>query len=75
MLGLGIFTASIDNVVRPWILKGRNEMHPFVALLSIIGGIETFGVPGVFLGPIIAALLITLLQIWPLIGERAELNF
>ena len=75
MLLLGAFTATIDNFIRPWILKGRNEMHPLVSLLAIIGGIETFGVPGVFLGPIIAALLITLLQIWPLVSSQKTKEF
>ena len=50
-------------------------MHPLVSLLAIIGGIETFGVPGVFLGPIIAALLITLLQIWPLVSSQKTREF
>lgn len=70
MIVFGIFIATIDNLIRPWILKGRNEMHPMVGLLSIIGGIETFGVFGAFLGPILAALLISLLQIWPVVGQR-----
>ena len=75
MIGFGIFTSSIDNVVRPYVLKGRNEMHPLVALVAIFGGIQMFGLFGVFLGPIIAAVVITLLQIWPVIGRRYGLEF
>lgn len=75
LLSLGFFTATIDNFIRPWVLKGRNEMHPLIALLAIIGGIETFGLAGVFVGPILAALLISLLQIWPIVGLRFGLDF
>lgn len=75
MVGVGVFTAIIDNFVRPWVLKGRGEMHPLVSLVAIFGGIQTFGIFGVFLGPILTALVITLLQIWPLVGRRYGLDF
>ena len=73
MLGVGGFTTVIDNIVRPMILKGQGAMHPLVSLVAIFGGIGTFGVMGVFLGPITAAIVITLLQVWPIIGRRAGL--
>lgn len=75
LLVIGLFTATIDNFVRPWVLKGRNEMHPLLALVAIIGGIQTLGFAGVFLGPIVAALLVSMLQIWPMIWERHGLEF
>lgn len=72
---LGLFTSFIDNFIRPWILKGRSEIHPLVSLIAVFGGIQTLGLFGVFLGPIFAALLITLLHIWPDIGREAGLEF
>ncbi len=75
MIVFGLLTTLVDNFIRPWILEGRNEMHPFVALLAIFGGIEMFGLFGVFLGPILAAIVITLLQIWPVIGHRYGMEF
>jgi predicted PurR-regulated permease PerM len=68
---LGILTGVVDNFVRPLVLKGRGEMHPLVSMVAIFGGIQLFGIVGVFLGPIIVAITITLLKIWPLIGEKA----
>jgi predicted PurR-regulated permease PerM len=70
MVGVGLFTGIIDNFVRPLVLKGRGGMHPLVSLVSIFGGIQVFGIFGVFLGPILAAILISLLQIWPAVAER-----
>jgi predicted PurR-regulated permease PerM len=73
MLGLGLLTGVMDNVVRSWVLKGREDMHPLVSLIAIIGGIEMFGILGVFVGPVLAAIFIALLGIWPEVARRAGL--
>ncbi|MCX6126369.1 MAG: AI-2E family transporter [Proteobacteria bacterium] len=69
MLGFGLVTGGIDNIVRPLVLKGRGEMHPFVSLVAIFGGLQWIGLFGVLLGPILVALIITLLQVWPHVYE------
>jgi predicted PurR-regulated permease PerM len=70
MVVCGLLAGLVDNFVRPMILKGRSKMHPLVSLVAIFGGIEMFGIMGIFLGPILAAVLIALLQIWPEVGYR-----
>lgn len=75
LLIVGICTSIIDNFVRPLVLKGRSEMHPMVSLIAIFGGIEMFGIVGVFFGPILVAVVLTLLQIWPVIGRESGLEF
>jgi predicted PurR-regulated permease PerM len=70
MLAAGLFTSVADNFVRPIVLKGRSNIHPLVSLIAIFGGIQLFGILGVFVGPIIAGILTSLLQIWPVIGRR-----
>jgi predicted PurR-regulated permease PerM len=70
MVGIGLLAGVVDNFVRPLVLKGRGEMHPLVSLVAIFGGIQMFGIFGVFVGPIIVAVLISLLQIWPVVGRR-----
>jgi predicted PurR-regulated permease PerM len=70
MIGLGFLTGIIDNFVRPFVLKGRGEMHPLVSLVAIFGGIEMFGIIGVFIGPILVAVALSLLQVWPKVGIR-----
>lgn len=71
----GFLTSIVDNFVRPWVLKGRGEMHPLVSLVAIFGGINMFGIVGVFFGPILAAVVITVLQVWPVVGRRFGLQF
>jgi predicted PurR-regulated permease PerM len=65
LIGIGVLTGLADNIVRPVVLKGRGEMHPFISFIAIFGGLEMFGFFGVFLGPIIAAVLISMIQVWP----------
>lgn len=72
MLLFGIVTGLSDNFVRPLVLNGRSNMHPLVSLVAIFGGMGIFGIIGVFIGPVIAAVLISLLQILPVIQQRAE---
>ncbi len=67
-IGLGVFCAavvgSIDNLLRP-ILVGRDtQMHELMILFGTLGGIIMFGVVGVIIGPIIAALFVTVWEIY-----------
>jgi len=49
-----VITGVVDNIIRMMIIGRReNDLHPIIALLSIFGGITMFGLPGLFLGPVI----------------------
>ncbi len=46
-----------DNVVRPLVQgNATTGQHPLLILVGIFGGMMVFGVAGVFLGPVVAAL-------------------
>jgi predicted PurR-regulated permease PerM len=55
-----VVVSSIDNVIRPWVVGGRVELHPMVLVFFILGGVEAFGFLGLFLGPVIASVLAAL---------------
>ena len=56
--------STADNFVRPLIMKLGMEL-PYIALfLSLAGGLITFGIIGIFLGPIIFTTTITLLYVY-----------
>jgi predicted PurR-regulated permease PerM len=58
-IGMSVAAAVVglsDNVVRPWVQSSRGEMHPLLVLLAIFGGLEAFGTAGIFVGPVIAAM-------------------
>ena len=61
-----IVVGQIDNIIRP-ILVGRDtQMHELLIFFGTLGGITLFGLFGVILGPIVAALFMT---IWEMYGE------
>ena len=62
-----IIISMLDNILRP-ILVGKDiKMHDTIIMLSIFGGLATFGISGLLIGPIIAALTITL---WEMFTEE-----
>ncbi len=69
MLVGGIIITTIDNVIRPAVIKGQSEMHPLLALVSVFGAVHLVGPTGIFLGPIIAAVFVSFLQILTLAPE------
>jgi len=69
-IGVGVWcvivVGTVDNILRP-ILVGRDtKMHELFIFFSTLGGLTMFGVTGFIIGPIIAALFIT---IWDIYGE------
>lgn len=74
VLAVGVFLVSvIDEFLRPILIGRRSQLHDAIVLLATIGGIASFGISGFVIGPIIAALCISL---WLMFEEkhRAQLN-
>lgn len=63
MIITATITGTIDNFIRPLLMSGVEEFHPFLGFISIISGLILFGVPGIFLGPMIASVCISVLPI------------
>ena len=65
-VGAGVM-GTVDNALRP-ILVGRDAGMPdYVILLSTLGGLGTFGVSGLVIGPVVAGLFLT---VWELFTEE-----
>jgi predicted PurR-regulated permease PerM len=65
VLGVGaVVISQVDSVLRPLIIAGKASMHPLLLFFAIMGGIALFGLLGVVLGPMIAAIFLTLLKIF-----------
>lgn len=62
----GLVVSSIDNVLKPMIIRGRTDMHPLLVFLSVLGGLRAFGFIGVLLGPLMVALFLTFLNFYQL---------
>ncbi len=59
-----VVVSSIDNVIKPLVLKGGANLHPLLALLSVMGGVQALGPIGLFVGPMVVAFLQTLLTMF-----------
>ena len=62
-----IAVGTVDNIVTPIIVGKGFTVHPLLVLLSVIGGLSFFGPIGLFLGPLVIALLSALIEIYKLI--------
>ena len=62
----GLVVGSIDNVLRPRLVGQDTEMHDLLILFGTLGGIYLFGILGFLVGPILAALFVT---VWGLYGD------
>jgi predicted PurR-regulated permease PerM len=81
MAGVAVFCLGLlivfvaDHFVRPVIIGGAARLPFLWVLLGILGGLESFGIIGLFLGPAIMAALISLWRDWtetPLASEMAS---
>lgn len=54
----------IDNILGPYLMSRGNKLHPFIILISVLGGIALFGPIGFILGPVFVSLFAVLLEIY-----------
>lgn len=59
VLGIGM----VDNVLRPIIIQGRLRMPLLAIFLSVLGGIELFGLIGLVMGPLVLAVFVSVVDI------------
>lgn len=66
-IGLAIYGFAVismaDNVIKPLVLHGQSNLHPLLALLSVIGGVGSLGPIGILVGPMVVVFLQTMLKI------------
>ena len=60
----------VDNVVRPLLTRGKEQLHGAVVFFSLLGGVALFGAMGLIVGPLGLSVFFTLLKIWK--QETAE---
>lgn len=66
-VGLAIYGAAVisssDNFIKPWVLAGQSNLHPLLALLSVLGGLQALGPIGILVGPMVVVFMQTLLKL------------
>jgi predicted PurR-regulated permease PerM len=56
--------SMVDNLIKPYILHGQANLHPLLALLSVIGGVQALGPIGILVGPMLVAFLQALMNMF-----------
>ncbi|NLC71213.1 MAG: AI-2E family transporter YdiK [Desulfuromonadaceae bacterium] len=59
-----IFLSSLDNLLRPILIRRGANLPLMLIFAGVIGGLLAFGVKGLFIGPVILAVSYTLLFTW-----------
>jgi predicted PurR-regulated permease PerM len=59
-----IVIVNVDNLMRPRLVGQETGMHDLMVFFSTLGGIAVFGAMGFIIGPMIAALFMTVLEIY-----------
>lgn len=59
-----LIVSTIDNVIRPWAMKGKSQLPAIPLLFAVLGGMQAFGFVGLVLGPLVFALLMSIIDIY-----------
>jgi len=60
----GLVVSTADNWIKPLVIGGRAKLPTFPLLIAILGGLKVYGFLGVFLGPVVLAILFTFVEIY-----------
>ncbi len=63
-LWCGVFVVGIDTVLRPIFMREASRVSTFYIFLAILGGVYSFGMLGIFYGPLILSFVMVMLQIY-----------
>jgi predicted PurR-regulated permease PerM len=59
-----LIVSTIDNVVRPWAMRGKSQLPAIPLLFAVIGGMQAFGFIGLVIGPLVFSLLMSIIDIY-----------
>ena len=59
-----IFVGTIDNVIRPLLIQKGAQLPLLLVVAGVIGGLVSFGLVGIFVGPVVLGVSYMLLEAW-----------
>ncbi|HEX8342678.1 MAG TPA: AI-2E family transporter [Tepidisphaeraceae bacterium] len=60
----GAVIGSVDNFLRPRLVGQKTGMHDLVIFFSVLGGLQVFGILGLFVGPVVVALAVSIVEVF-----------
>jgi predicted PurR-regulated permease PerM len=67
-----VIVGALDNVLRPILIKRGADLPLLLIFAGVIGGLVSFGIIGLFVGPVILAVTYRLLESWVADIDHAE---
>lgn len=59
-----VVVGSTDNIIRLYVLKKLDDVHPLITLIGVIVGVPLFGFIGLIFGPLLISLFIVIVKIY-----------
>lgn len=59
-----LFVSLVDNIVRPWAMKGKAQLPAIPLLFAVLGGLQAFSFVGLVIGPLVFSLLMSIIDIY-----------
>jgi predicted PurR-regulated permease PerM len=59
-----IVISMVDNVLRPLLIGGQTRLPTLFLFFGILGGVQVYGVLGIFLGPVLLAIVVAFVRIY-----------
>jgi len=67
-----LVVSAVDNVIKPLVIGGRARLPTFLLVFGILGGLSVYGFLGIFVAPVVVALLLTFVQIYRELYHRTD---
>jgi predicted PurR-regulated permease PerM len=62
ILLVGVVVSSVDNFIKPMLISGRSPLPTLAVFIGVLGGLAAFGLIGLFVGPVVVALMLALVE-------------
>jgi predicted PurR-regulated permease PerM len=62
ILIVGVIVSSVDNFIKPVLISGRSTLPTLAVFIGVLGGLAAFGLVGLFVGPVVIALVLALIE-------------
>lgn len=62
LFAFGILVSSVDNFLKPILISGQSPLPTLAVFIGVLGGLAAFGLIGLFLGPVVIALVLALIE-------------
>jgi predicted PurR-regulated permease PerM len=58
--GAGV-VGQVDAIIRPYVIGVHVKVHTLLVFFSLLGGVEAFGIVGIFIGPVVLSVTMAIL--------------